>query len=253
MAKKDKDNDQSEQPAYELDPGTPAEAPSPTDQKLDQLLAAIDGLVKLQMLQLSTGQAAKSAETDGLLSKLTEALERVSSNSLKGAEVVAASYRQVHRPSNEVVPARSVFNPRGNPALHPPDQPYERPMLRCDCWVPRVEQVNDNMLTREETELLNILVECPGSYVIRRIDDTKVKMGVKVIYGLDEKTPTRLMLDHETTFNNEYYRLLPSLHSQIRQMLSQHPDPEIRKRADAVLTMDEEMALIQAGKLSVAA
>lgn len=252
MAKKDKDNEQEP----ELDPSvleSAAPAVDPTQQKLDQLLAAIDGLVKLQMVQLQTGQAAKSSETDLLLTKLTETLERVSSNSLKGAEVVAASYRSVHRPSNEVVPMRSVFNPRGNPALHPPDQPYDPPKLRCECWVPKAEQPNDNMLTREEVELLNILVECPGMYVIRRIDDTKIKMGVKVIMGLDEVTPTRLMLDHETAFNGEYFRLLPSLHSQIRQMLSQHPNEEIRKRANAVLTMDEEMALIQAGKLSVAA
>lgn len=216
---------------------------------IDRLTAAIEKMATLQMMMLEKGQQP-SAENTVVMSALTEALERVSQNQMRGAEVVAQSYRQVHRPSNEVAHERSVFHPRGNPSLI---EGYERPILRCSCWVPRPEEPNDNMLTREETELLNILVEVPGVYVITRIDDTKVKIAVKVDYGVDDVTPTRLIMQHDTAFNNEYFRLLPPLHSQLRQIFGQHSDETIRARAREVLTMDEEMALIKAGKLSVAA
>lgn len=242
MAKKPTDD----APAYELDTATEEVAPPTT---IDRLLAGIEALVQLQMAQAKSGTAL-SGNSDELMVKLTDALERVSANQLKGSEAIAQSYRQVHRPSNEVVHLRSAFNPRGNPLLL---TDYDMPKLRCDCWVPRPEQVNDNMLTREEVELLNILVECPGTYVITRIDDTKVKLNVKMDYGVDDVTPTRLILQHDTAFNNEYFRLLPSLHAQLRQMLRQNSDEKIRARERLVLTMDEEATLISAGKLSVAA
>jgi hypothetical protein len=223
----------------------------PEESSIDKVLKGIEQLVQLQMLQMQQGRQADPNQGE-LLSKLTEALERVSQNQLKGADVIAQSYRQVHRPSNEVVPMRSVFNPRGIQGLNP-DPTYQPPILRCPCWVPREEMPNDNMLTREEIELLNILVEIPGSYTIKRIDDTKVKLNVIVDRALDDVTPTRLIIRADTGYNNEYFRLMPALHSQLRQIMSQHSDENIRKRAAAVLTMDEEYALIEAGKLSVAA
>jgi hypothetical protein len=246
MAKK-KDED------FELDPSVTGAEPAAEEMvsvsSIDRLTAAIEKMATLQMMMLEKGQQP-SSENVAIMSALTEALERVSQNQMKGAEVVAQSYRQVHRPSNEVAHLRNVFHPRGNPLLL---TDYEQPKLKCSCWVPRPEEPSDNMLTREETELLNILTECPGVYVITRIDDTKIKLAVKVDYGVDEVTPSRLVLQHDTAFNNEYFRLLPPLHSQLRQVFAQHSNPDIRRRAAEVLTMDEEMTLIKAGKLSVAA
>lgn len=216
--------------------------------------SSIDRLTDAIML-LAQRDAAKGSDPESktIMEALTLALNQVSQNQLKGAEVVAQSYRQVHRPSNEVVHERSVFHPRGNPSLFPSGDAYVKPMLRCPCHVPRNEEPNDNMLTREETELLNILVECPGTYVITRIDDTKIKLNVKVDYAVDDITPSRLLMQNETGYNNEYFRLMPALHSQLRQIFAQHSDLKMRARAAAVLTMDAEYALIKAGKLSIAA
>ncbi len=218
---------------------------------IDRLTAAIEKMATLQMMQLQQGQQP-NPEQGELMRGLTAALERMSLNQIEGAKVVAQGYRQVHRPSNEVVPLRSAFHPRGNPELIK-EQDYVQPVLRCSCWVPRPEEPGDNMLTREETELLNILVDVPGTYVINRIDDTKMKISVVVEYAVDEVTPSRLLLKSDTGFNNEYFRLLPALHSQLRQIFAQHSDVAIRKRAAEVMTMDEEKLLIKAGKLSVAA
>lgn len=233
-------------PDYE--PVDPPVEPS----SIDKLTAAIERMATLQMAMLERGMQAPPENAE-LMKGLTIALERVSDNQLKGAEVQAQAYRQVHRPSNEVAHERSVFHPRGNPNLFKADDPYVKPMLKCECWVPRPELPQDNMLTREETELLNILVRCPGAYVINRIDDTRMKIQVVVEMGADDVTPTRLILKSDTGFNNEYFRLLPALHSQLRQIFAQHPDPAIRKEASAVMTMDEENLLIKAGKLSIAA
>lgn len=235
-----------DEPTYELDPQV--EPPS----SIDKLTAAIERMATLQMAMLERGMQPDPQNTE-LMKGLTVALERVSENQMKGAEVMAQSYRQVHRVSNDVAHERSVFHPRGNPALFPAGDPYVKPTLRCSCWVPRPEEPGDNMLTREETELLNILIDCPGNYVVNRVDDTKMKVTVVVELGADDVTPTRLILKSDTGFNNEYFRLLPPLHSQLRQVFAQHPNADVRKRATAVMTMPEELLLIKAGELSIAA
>jgi hypothetical protein len=244
MAKQNK----PEEPTYELDPNAALDT-APELSSLDRLAAAMEQMARVQLMMMEKGQQPDE-EHKSILKGLSEAMERVSQNQLKGADAIAQSYRQVHRPSNEVVHERSAFHPRGNPSLNPD---YDKPILRCSCWVPRPEEPGDNMLTREETELLNILVDCPGAYVVTRIDDTKMKVQVVVERGADDVTPSRLIMKSDTGFNNEYFRLLPSLHGQLRQIFAQHSDPDIRKRATEVMTMGEEALLIKAGKLSVAA
>ena len=213
------------------------------ESSIDRLTRAIERLVDYRA---SGGEAAQGIESQVLMTKLTSALERVSENQLKGSEAIAQSYRQVHRPSNTVVPMKSVYHPRGETL-----EDYQKPVLVCPMHLPFKEEPNDNMLTREEVELCNLLVKIPGSYVIRRIDDTKIKLQVKVDYAMDEVTPSKVILSHETGYNNEYFRLMPALHSQLRQMLAQAESAAIRTAATQVLTMDEELALIETGQLSV--
>lgn len=238
----------TKQPEGELIGDVPVEQVS--SSSIDKLTEAIHALVALQM---SRPQQAQDGNSEALMTTLTEALNRVSDNQMAGAKLIADTTRQVHRPSNVVVPMRSVFDLRGNAALHPDGSHYVKPVLRCDCWCPRPETVNDNMLTREEVELLNLLMDAPGNYVIRRNDDTKIKMTVKTDRALDEITPSKCVITHETGYNSEYFRLIPSLHSQLRQMLAQVADEKLKSAARAVLTMEEEEALVRAGKLSVAA
>lgn len=223
-----------------------------TPSTLDRLIGAIEKMAEMQAAQIQAGRP-ENDESKAIMTALTKALERVSDNQLKGAEVMAQSYRQVHRPSNEVSHNRSVFHPRGNATLHPVEANFTQVRLVCEMWCPRQEQPNDNMLTREETELLNLLTKIPGTYVIKRIDDTKVKLTIVVEVSIDEVTPSKLVIKHETAFNNEYFRLMPPMHSQLRQIFAQHSSPDIRRAAMEILTMDEEELLIKAGKLSIAA
>lgn len=199
---------------------------------LDRLTAAMERL----------SQAPATDQNRDLLEKLSGALERVSDSSLAGAKLVADETRRAHRPSNEVVHKRSVYNLRGETL-----EGYEKPKLRCVMMVPFL--VENESVTREEVELLNLLE--PGEFTIKRIDGSKVKVAISVTYGLDNVTPSRLLLTHETAFNNDNFKLLPPMSDTYRQILNQ-TNPEARRRGLAVLTMDEEAALIAAGELTVA-
>lgn len=231
-------------------PTTPTEEVSTSS--IDKLTQMIGLLIKSQVAA-AAGSGAPNPQMTAMMEGLTAALNRVSDNQLAGAKAISESYRQVHRPSNEVVPFRSVYDLRGNPNLHPEGANYVRPLLKCVCWIPREETPANNMLTREEVELLNILTRCPGTYIVKRVDDTKFKLMVKVEYGIDEVTPSKMVFVHDTSFNQEYFRLMPALHSVLRQVLAQHSDDTVRRAAKEVLTMEEEELLIAAGKLSVAA
>src|SRR5262249_20542291 len=148
-------------------------------------------------------------------------------------------------PSNEVVHQRSVFNRRG--LLLPEDAEGPRkPPLKCIMMLPWL--VEWESITREECELLNLLQ--PGEYIMKRIDGTKIKAEIKIDYKIDQVTPSRLILTHDTAYNNDNFRLIPALAEWTRYILNQH-EPLIRQAAKAVLTDEEEEALIEAGQLSV--
>lgn len=176
--------------------------------------------------------------------RLTLALERVSDSNLKGAELIARETRRAARPSNEVVPMRSVFNPRGELL-----EDWKKPLLVCKMLLPW--EAEDASLTREEVELLNLVVQVPGEYKIMRSDDTTIKMTVRVEKDLDEKSPTKMLINHETGFNNEYFRLMPPMRNYLRQILAACASPEVQLAAQRVLTAEEERALIASGELTV--
>lgn len=210
---------------------TPAAPPVNPFDVLDRLASALEGL--------KTQQGGGGVNED-LMARLAGALERVSAAQVEGAKIIADESKRAHRPSNEVVPRISTLNPRG-------ERDYPKPKLKCPMWIPW--QADPDSMTREEIELANLLE--PGEFVVRKMDGTKVKVSIKITYGLDEITPSRLLLTHETAFNNDNKQWMPPLVDIFRTILTSKP--ETRARAAAVLTMDEEIALIEAEKLPVSA
>lgn len=205
---------------------------------------AIDPIMLLvQALERVANRPPDPVNTE-LQERLTQALERVSDSSLKGAELIALETRRAARPSNEVVPMRSVFNQRGEMLAD-----YQKPLLCCKMLLPW--EAEDASLTREEVELLNLVVNVPGEYKIQRQDDSTIKMTVRVEMDLDERNPTKMLINHDTGFNNEYFRLMPQMRNYLRQILAQCNNEEVRAAARRVLTSEEEAALIASGELTV--
>lgn len=186
-------------------------------------------------------QTSPDASMGKMMETLSTALARVSESQLEGSKLIASETRRAHRPSNEVVPQVSVFNRRGKMLSD-----YQKPVLKCTMMVPWL--LDNDSITREEVELANLLQ--PGDYVLKRTDNSKVTVSVSVTLKQDGVTPSRLLLTHETAFNNDNFRLVPTFSDMLRQVLKQHGS-EIRAQADAVLTDEEEEALIEAGELSV--
>jgi arsenate reductase-like glutaredoxin family protein len=73
---------------------------------------------------------------------------------------------------------------------------------------------------------------------------------VIVEYKEDGRTPSRLLMNHETAFNNDNFRMMPPLVDMLRDILKQH-DRDVRALSAAVLSDEEEEALIEAGELSI--
>lgn len=96
--------------------------------------------------------------------------------------------------------------------------------------------------------LLNLLDD--GAYVIKRADRSKITVTVRISYAEDNRTPSILFINHETAFNQENFRNMAPLSDMLRDMLKQH-DRTVAQKAAAVLSDEEEEALIEAGQLSV--
>lgn len=199
---------------------------SPNDILLSRLTIALEAL---------SNKENKSERENSALDRLAVAFERMAEAQLEGANRVAKATRSATRPSNEAPPKISVFNPRG-------DKDFPKPALKADFYLPW--HADADSMTREEIELLNLFM--PGEYVVRRIDNTKIKVTVRATYRLDSDQMDKVLVNHDTAFNNDHQRLMPS--NWIRQIAEGNP----KNRADAkmVLTMDEEADLILAGKLS---
>lgn len=180
-----------------------------------------------------------------MMDKLTGALARVSESNIEGSKLLAEEHRRAHRPSNEVVPKVSVFNRRGENLPAGSEGPIKQP-LKCLMMIPWL--VEWESCTREEVDLLNLLES--GEYQLKRTDGSKVRVTVVIEYKADNITPSRLVLTHDTAFNNDNFRLIPAFSDMLRQLLRQH-DRAIADAARTVLTDEEEEALIEAGELSV--
>lgn len=225
--------------------GMPKEEEPVDTPKIDpmEVMARLAGALETISKSIAQNPAAQSQE---LMIRLSTALERVSEAQMQGSKLIADETRRAHRPSNEVNPQVSVFNRRGT-LLDPSNTtgPLKQ-KLKCLMLLPWLAEWES--LTREEVDLLNLLQA--GEYMLKRIDNSKVRVTVAIEMRVDGKTPSRLVMTHDTAFNNDNFRLMPPLPDMLRQILRQH-DPEIKATASAVLTDEEEEALIEAGELSV--
>lgn len=221
-------------------PDTPPNQPDPWDI-LARLASALE-----------SAKASPAAANSDIMARLTTALERVPEAQVEGAKIIASETRRAHRPSNEVVPQCSVFNRRGT--LLPDDAKGPRkPPFKCVMMVPFLLEWES--CTREEVELANLLEA--GEYQLSLIDRSKIRMAVKIDYKLDGVTPSRLLMNNVgpdgqagTAFNNDNFRLVPPLSDWFRQILRQH-DKTVKAKAAAIMSDEEEEALIEAGELSI--
>ena len=207
-----------------------AEAAPPVDDMLARLTAA---------MEVIAGQSNRTDSQDRAFDRLAAAFDRMAGAQLEGADRVARATRIANRPSNEVPPGISVFNLRG-------DKDFPKPTLKCRFLLPWEVEKDGSSCTREEVELLNLLI--PGEYAIRRNDDTRVKLTVRATYKLDSDVIDTILVNHDTAFNNDYHALMPPMSNFLRQMLKQNP--KTKAAADHVLSMEEEEALILVGKLN---
>jgi len=219
---------------FEATPGT---IPDKSTDLLGRLTEALESLAHKQAPTGDPQQAEMMQGFTAAMTVLAGAIERMTEGQLQGAQIVADATKKAQRPSNDFYPAISVFNLRG-------DKDFPKPPLKCEMFIPWPAE--HESLTREEVELLNLLI--PGEYRIKRNDNTVVKVTCRVITKLDSDEPNRLMINHDTAFNNDYHRMMPPLENYLRQMLKQNP--RTRALADSVLTMEEEQALIAARKFN---
>lgn len=175
--------------------------------------------------------------------RLTEALERITGSHAQTMEIMANARKQEARPSNMVAPMRSVLNPQGETA-----EGWTKPRLVCEMHIPWRAENED--LTVEEVQLLNLIVNHPGSYVIQRNDDSRIKLSVTVEMDESGTKPTIMRFRHDTAFRNEYRNTIPSLAKYLRQILSQCPE-ETRAAANRILTMDQLAELVELGTVPV--
>lgn len=222
------------------------DVPSPPSSGVDPW-AVMDRLTRA--LESLSSRPAEGGQNSKAIEVLTDAVTRLADASIKGSQLVVDESKRAFRPSNQVIPEISVFNRRGRAPQANEAGVVEgpvKPPLKCLMMIPWVAEWES--LTREEVELLNLLEE--GAYVIRRQDRTKVTMTVQMRYAEDNVTPSALFINHETAFNQDNFRNMPPLSDMLRDMLKQHDRP-IAQRAAAVLTDEEEEALIEAGELTV--
>lgn len=261
MANKDKNMepppDLTEQLAA-IEAGKTEPPPPVTPIPLDPLMVQLEMAKAMQMLAAQMEANRNAAATPpaagggggvgddrlvNLMETLSTALVRLSESNIEGSKLIADETRRAHRPSNEIAHNRSVFNRRG---VTLPEEEYKKPALKCIMMIPWL--IEWESINREEVELLNLLQE--GEYILSRVDRTKIRVTVHVDYKVDNVTPSRLIMNHETAFNNDNKDLMPPLTDWLRMILRQH-DPETRSLAAAVMSDEEEEALIEAGQLSV--
>ena len=212
-----------------LQPPTEAGAPNPWEV-MARVATALEALV---------ARSSGGSQDSTAIEKLTTALERMTSAQIQSSDKSIEEARRAFRPSNMVNPGVSVFNRRG-------DRDFPKPPLKCMVMMPWLAE--HEALTREEVELLNLLEA--GEYTIKRTDRSKIVISVQMRYNVDGKTPSAMLISHETAFNNDNFRMMPAIADWLRDALKQH-DRTIAQQAAAILTDEEEEALIEAGELTV--
>lgn len=199
--------------------------------------ARMEGIMRgIEQQQQQGASGGGSDQIAAAMMMIAEAMNGFRAASLQGAQTIADMQRRTTRPENSFHPMISSFNPRG-------DKDFPRPKLKCEMFLPWPAESGESM-TREEIELLNLLV--PGTYTILRVDRTPIKLAVVIATSLDSDVPSRLVIHHETAFNNENHTLMPF--DWLRQMVMRHPD--LKAQGALILSMEEEEALILARKFN---
>jgi hypothetical protein len=240
MAKKQSD-DESLPTGSELPDSEPLTANIDPFVVIANLTEAINRLGQRQeQLEQRAAQSDGGDTTQELMATLGAALARVADANIKGSEQIAAEMRRSQRPSNEIVPMRSVYNQRGVLL-----DDYQKPPLKCVMFIPWFAEWES--LTREEVELLNLLQ--PGLFRVSFNDEDEFEMSVKMEYALDGKTPSRLLMNNDKAHTQENHRRNIPLRAMLRQIVAQIPGTE--QALAMVLTEKEEAAMIAAGKYTV--
>jgi len=170
---------------------------------------------------------------------LTKALESVASgqqDSREAAQHALEMARKQQQPDNITAPQISVYNPQG-------EKDYPRPKLKCRMFIPW--EAREETLSWEEIELLNLLQE--GEYKVRRNDGTYIKVTIRVATNMAGRVD-KLLLNHETAYNNDNHWLMPPMVDMLRSLAPQMGQKDV---AAKILTMDERIALVEAGSLPV--
>lgn len=171
---------------------------------------------------------------------LAAALQQIAAGQVDSQRVATKALESAQRqvqPDNRFAPLISTLNPQG-------DLQFPKPKLKCRMDIPW--EAEDDSCTYEEVELLNLLEA--GDFVIKRNDNSKVGVTVRVIMNYDGK-PSRLFMNSETAFTEESHWRMPTLVSILRQILGSRPNT--KALAARVLTMDERFEKVASGELSV--
>lgn len=215
--------------AGDTDDGSNQTAPAP-DDATDEDWARLSPFERRLLRVVETLAARNQSVSDP---RLADALENLAKAQLKGSKMIADEQRRTVRPSNEIVPKRSVFNPRGVIG-------YVKPVLKCRFQLPW--EADDDSLTREEVELLNLIE--PGVYKVHMLDKRVVTLYVKTVLDVYDK-PSMVTFKWDTALGEpENMRRVPAGADLYREILKQSPKTNTAGRK--VMTMEEEEAIVAA-------
>lgn len=167
-----------------------------------------------------------------MLAGMMETMKQLVQTQAHSGTAIAEATRKANDPSNMFAPDASVFNPRG-------ERDHPRPRLRCKMFLPW--EAEWESLTREEIELLNLLE--PGKFIIKRNDESRVEVEIKVSSNPNTGSYDRLLFIADTALNNDYHWLMPPMRAWLRQILSQRPSTKMA--AARVMTSEDELDLIR--------
>lgn len=208
-------------------------AAAPTITDMNDRFGEILALMEKQQQQAAGGSNEMIATA---MMAMAEAMRGFGSAQKEGANTIADMQRRVQMPENRFAPMISAYNLRG-------EREFPRPALRCPTLLEGIP-FEAEVCTREEIELLNLLEPC--EVIIRRNDDTGVKVLVSAEMHLDSNQPSKIKIQHGTAFNNDQHKQMAK--DWIRQIVE--ANPRTRDQGKMVLTMREEAALIVAKKFN---
>lgn len=163
----------------------------------------------------------------------------------KQAEVLA----QLQSPGSKPSHGRNYQNPRGTE--------YPLPALKAQFWAPHVIHPAYHGLDREEIELFNLIADGAvaregktGYFRYTKTDGEDEPITVEAVINDTTGAIERIRL-HCRQFEQEFKaQRFPGMRAMLREILEQH-DGDIPARAKAVMTMKQELKLIQSGELAV--